>query len=249
MALTREMRQSSLHGFFAASKRPAPSVEIDMESLDSLRSYLDSESIEHDTSMPLERLKMLVTRRVKRRARERGEKPKPKPDAIDCMKTLRGVKRAMVRLSEDLRSSTDDKIFGKACFVIDTLPDQHLIKIKHHADWTKCRCNVEGGRCRRCRTLTPGVLNYSFQVLIRDQVEANTLYVNINDPGGASLFGMSARAFNAMAKAAQEEAKARVIGVPMFGRMICAYDRTDDYFNSTVYECMVLPQDTEAPVA
>ena len=93
------------------------------------------------------------------------------------------------------------------------------------------------------------MLNYSFQVHIRDQVErANTLYVNINDSGGASLFGMSARAFNAMAKAAQEEAKARVIGVPIFGRMICAYDRADDYFNSTVYECMVLA-DTEGPVA
>ena len=203
--------------------------------------YLDSESIEHDSSMPLEHLKMLVKRRVKRRARERGEKPpKPQPDALDCMRTLRGVKRAMVRLAEDLRSSTDDQIFSKACFVIDTLPDEHLIKIKHHADWTKCRGNVEGGRCRQCRVFTPGVLNYSFQVLIRDQVEDNTLYVNIGDRGGASLFGMSARAFNQMARAAQEEAKARVIGVPVFGRMICAYDRADDYFDTTLYECTVL---------
>ena len=116
------MRQSSLHGYFAATKRPALCDEIDMEAPDSLRNYLDSESIEHDSSMPLEHLKMLVKRRVKRRARERGEKPpKPQPDALDCMRTLRGVKRAMVRLAEDLRSSTDDQIFSKACFVIDML--------------------------------------------------------------------------------------------------------------------------------
>ena len=234
------MQQSSLDRFFAASKRAAPSDEVDMESLQSLKDYLDVESIEHDSSMALTHLQMLVTRRKRRRARERGEKPKFQPDALDRMATLRSVKRAMARLSEDLGSGTDDKLFSKACFVITTLPDEHLIKIKHHADWTKCRGNVEGGRCRQCRVFTPGVLNYSFQVLIRDQVEDNTLYVNIGDRGGASLFGMSARAFNQMARAAQEEAKARVIGVPVFGRMICAYDRADDYFNTTLYECTVL---------
>ena len=118
----------------------------------------------------------------------------------------------MARLSEDLSSGTDDKLFSKACFVINTLPDEHLIKIKHHAD---CRNATAMSRAAyadsgQCRVLTPGVLNYSFQVLIRDQVEDNTLYVNIGDRGGASLFGMSARAFNAMARAAQEKAKARV---------------------------------------
>ena len=40
----------------------------------------------------------------------------------------------MVRLSEDLSSGTDDKLFSKACFVIDALPDEHLIKIKHHVN-------------------------------------------------------------------------------------------------------------------
>ena len=93
------------------------------------------------------------------------------------------------------------------------------------------------------------MLNYSFQVLIRDEVENNTLYVNIGDRGGESLFGMSARAFNALARAAQEEAKARVTGVPVFGRMVCAYDRADDYFNTTVYECTVLARDIGGHVA
>ena len=60
---------------------------------------------------------------------------------------------------------------------------------------------------------------------------------------------MSAIAFHAMAPAAREAAKARVVGVPLFGRMICAYDRADDYFNTTVYDCAVLPEDTEGPVA
>ena len=243
------MRQSLLHGYFAASKRPAPCDEIDMESPDSLRSYLNAESIEHDSTMDLKHLKMLVSRRVKRRAREHGEKPKWPLDVTDTMKTLRGVRRAMSRLSEDLRSDTEDKIFTKATFLIDTLPDRHLVKCKHHADWRKCRGNVEGGQCRQCRVFTPGVLNYSFQVLVRDAEGANTLYVNISDRGGASLFGMTAMAFNAMAPAAQEHEKARVIGVPVFGRMICAYDRTDDYFNTTVYDCTVLPQDTEGLVA
>ena len=80
-------------------------------------------------------------------------------------------------------------------------------------------------------------------------VNTNSLYVNISDQGGTSLFGMTAVAFNAMAPAAREDAKARTVGVPVFGRMICAYDRADDYFNTTVYECTVLPQDTEGPVA
>ena len=52
-----------------------------------------------------------------------------------------------------------------------------------------------------------------------------------------------------MAPAAKEAAKARVVGVPVFGRMFCAYDRSDDYFNTTIYECTVLAQDTEGPVA
>jgi hypothetical protein len=243
------MLQSSLHGYFAASKRPAPRDDIDMESLHSLRSYLDSESIEHDSSMPLEHLQMLVARRQKRRARECGEKPKkPKLDYLDTMKTLRGVRRAMARLSDTDGGSTDDKIFTKATFLIDTFPDQHLIKCKHHADWRKCRGNVEGGQCRQCRVFTPGVLNYSFQVLIRDRENANSLYVNISDRGGTSLFGMTAAAFNALAAAAREDAKARVVRVPVFGRMICAYDRADDYFNSTVYECTLL-EATEGPVA
>ena len=61
----------------------------------------------------------------------------------------------------------------------------------------------------------------------------------------ASLFGMSAIAFNAMAPAARDEAaKAHIVRVPVFGRMICAYDRADDYFNTTVYECTLLT-DTE----
>ena len=244
------MRQSSLHGFFAASKRPAPSVEIDTESLDSLTSYLDSESVEHDTSMPLEHLQMLVKRRQKRRARERGEmRKKPMPDMLDMMKTLRRVRRAMAKLSED-SSSTDDKLFTAACFVIDTLPDDRIIKCKHYADWQKCRGNVEGGQCRQCRVFTPGVLNYSFQVLVRDRTDSNSLYVNISDRGGTSLFGMTAVAFNAMSPAAQADAKARVVRVPVFGRMVCVYDRADDYFNNTVYECTVLPHDhTEGPVA
>ena len=58
---------------------------------------------------------------------------------------------------------------------------------------------------------------------------------------------MTAVEFNALAAAAREEVKARVVGVPVFGRMICAYDRADDYFNTTVYEFMVLT-DTEGPV-
>ena len=50
------MQQSSLDRFFGASKRAAPHDEIDMESLDSLRCYLDTESIEHDSSMALTHL-------------------------------------------------------------------------------------------------------------------------------------------------------------------------------------------------
>ena len=123
--------------FFSHQRCAAPSDEIDMESLDALQKYLDAESIEHNDAMPLKHLQMLVAQQVKRRARERGEAPKkPKPDAIDCMSTLHGVKRAMVRLSEDLRS-TDEQVFGKTCFVIDTMAGQHLVKIKHHADWSR----------------------------------------------------------------------------------------------------------------
>ena len=46
------MRQSSLDTFFGASKRAAPSIEIDMESPEALKTYLDVEGIEHDGTMP-----------------------------------------------------------------------------------------------------------------------------------------------------------------------------------------------------
>ena len=221
------MRQSSLDTFFVASKRAAPNDAVDMESLDALREYLNAESIEHDSTMDLKHMQMLVMRRQKRRARERGGQPKkPMLDMIETMKTLRGVKRAMARLADN-DNNTDDKIFTKASFIIDTLPDEQIVKCKHHADWRLCRGNVESGRCRQCRSLTPGVLNLSFQVLIRDKEQNNTLYVNVGDRGGASLFGMSAIAFNAMAPAAREAVKARVVGAPVFGRMICTYDRAD----------------------
>ena len=58
--------------------RAAPSVEIDMESPDALKAYLDVEGIEHDGTMPIEHLKILVTRRQKRRARERGLERSPR---------------------------------------------------------------------------------------------------------------------------------------------------------------------------
>jgi hypothetical protein len=150
------MRQSSLHGYFSASKRARPSDEIDMESLDALLNYLDGENIEHNDAMPLKHLQMLVARRMKRRAsRERGETPpKPQPDAIETATTLRSVRMAMAKLSDDSRS-TNDNLFAKASFVIDSPPDRELIKCKHHADWRKCRGNVEYGQCRQCRVLTP----------------------------------------------------------------------------------------------
>ena len=130
---------------------------------------------------------MLVTRRKKRRARERGEKPKkPTVDALESMRTLRAVKRAMARLAEN-ENSNDEKLFTKATFIIHTFPDRELIKCKHHADWRQCRGNVEQGRCRQCRVFTPGVLNYSFQILIHDKDDSNhPLYVNISDRGGTS---------------------------------------------------------------
>ena len=90
--------------------------------------------------------------------------------------------------SSDDSSSTNDNLFAKANFVIDSLPDRELIKCKHHADWTKCRGDVEYSQCRQCRVRTPGVLNYSFQVLIRDKEERNQLYLNVDDRGGAHLF-------------------------------------------------------------
>ena len=54
----------------------------------------------------------------------------------------RSVRNAMAELSED-SSSSDNKLFAKASFVIDSLPDRGLIKCKHHADWRKCGGNVE----------------------------------------------------------------------------------------------------------
>ena len=47
------MRQSSLHHFLVTSKRAAPSVDIDMESPDALKSYLDVEGIAHDGTMDI----------------------------------------------------------------------------------------------------------------------------------------------------------------------------------------------------
>ena len=163
------MRQSTMRRFLVdTSPRKRARVEIDMESLCVLRDYLDAESIEHDGAMPLKHLQMLVARRQRRRAKERGERPQWPIDAVDIAKTLRTVRRAMASLAED-SSGTTDQLFQKASFMIDTMPDRELVKCKHHADWQKCRGNVENGQCRQCRVITPGVLNYSFQVLIRDR--------------------------------------------------------------------------------
>ena len=64
-------------------------TEIDMQSLDALRNYLDAESIEHDGAMPLKHLQMLVVLRLKCRAREQGERPQqPQPGSVDRMATL-----------------------------------------------------------------------------------------------------------------------------------------------------------------
>ena len=60
-------------------REPLAVTEIDMQSLDALRNYLDAESIEHDGAMPLKHLQMLVVLRLKCRAREQGERPQHSP--------------------------------------------------------------------------------------------------------------------------------------------------------------------------
>ena len=163
--------------------------------------------------------------------------------AEDAAGTLRDVKKAMDTLAEkcDHDATSKDRLFTSARFVIDELPDEQVVKCKHHAEWNKCRGNIVRGQCRQCRVHTPGVLGYSFVVHIRDEAQQrDALIANVSDKGGASLFGMSAVQFNALPRAEKMLAIRRVRGAAVYGNMTVVYKGRDEFFYNTITDATVV---------
>ena len=236
-----DMRRFLVGGSSSARKRSRE--DIDLESRDAVKKYLDDEGIEYDDDAPFAYLQNRVRARMRRKlSKEEREASFKKLAAIDKARPLADVKRAMDEFADDYLGGADtkDKLFTSARCIIDTLPDEQVVKNKHHFDWQRCRGNIVRGQCRQCRVFTPGELGYSFPVVIRDEKNQNVLYANVSDKGGTALFGMSAVQFNALSHAEKRQHLQRVRGASALAKIIVAYKPGDELFLNTIYEMTVM---------
>jgi predicted DCC family thiol-disulfide oxidoreductase YuxK len=233
--------QSDMRRFLVGGSSSAKRVreEVDLDSLDAVKKYLDAEGIEYDVSAPLSYLQARVHARMLRKLSpaEREARWK-KHRAIDRSRTLGAMKNAVDAFADDYVNgvSHKEKLFTSARCVIENLPDEQVVKCKHHFDWQRCRGNIVRGQCRQCRAFTPGELGYAFPVLIRDEKHENVLYANVSDKGGTALFGMSAVQFNALTHAEKRKQLQRLTGASAFVKVIVAYKPGDELFLNTIYD-------------
>ena len=229
-----------LVGTSTPPKRARNECEVNLDSPQAVKNFLTAEGIEFDDADPLRYLQGRVRARLRRKlspAERVAEWNRCSAEA--AVGTLGNVKQAMDALAErcDHDATSKDRLFTSARFVIDELPDEQVVKCKHHAEWNKCRGNIVRGQCRQCRVHTPGVLGYSFVVRIRDEAQQHdALIANVSDKGGASLFGMSAVQFNALTHAEKRKQLQRLTGASAFVKVIVAYKPGDELFLNTIYD-------------
>ena len=88
-----------------------------------------------------------------------------------------------------------------------------VAKLMHNDSSSKdadCYGVVEDGICKKCGEHTPGVVGYSFAVLMRDMLNVkDAIFCTCSQAAGLGIFGLSAAEFNQLDGSARRSARCR----------------------------------------
>ena len=88
-----------------------------------------------------------------------------------------------------------------------------VAKLMHNDSSSKdadCYGVVEDGICKKCGEHTPGVVGYSFAVLMRDMLNVkDAIFCTCSQAAGLGIFGLSAPEFNQLDGSARRSARCR----------------------------------------
>jgi hypothetical protein len=146
-----------------------------------------------------------VLRRLKRQEKEAGSK-----SARACLfQAKRGITIAELKCRiAELRACPKEDTSWVVVNGIVTDIDDEVICLKHAVGKdVSCRGRVRDGECARCHNKTPGVLAYSFSMIVKDPNSQVSLVLRGSQSAGEGLFALSATEFNALTPAQQGDAR------------------------------------------
>ena len=114
--------------------------------------------------------------------------------------------------------------------VVDYIPPDDLVCLKHEVgSEASCRGHVMNGECKRCKQSVPGVLSYSFEIIMRDITHSDQkLLCKAADSTGEGLFGMTARAWNDLADDKKNDKLEQADQMPYFFKAFSSYNPKSD---------------------
>ena len=203
--------------------------------------------IEQNIAFPDETTEDYLLTLAKRRIRRLEEVNTPqRPQRYAGALTVSEVKDRMSTMKERAeRDNQDGKSFismkGK---IIEY--SEEFVRLKHQVvDNDRCKGRVTDGVCMTCHTHTPGVLAFSFQIVIQDMEHSNcTLNAFVSDKGGRALFGMSPAEFNNLPSSERRDKLETIEDVAIGMRAILSYQIDEDYFSLIVWQATILPPPT-----
>ena len=135
-----------------------------------------------------------------------------------------------------------DKSFLRVKYIIDDITDE--VTVLRHTDVADgCRGRIVGGRCATCNDITPGVLNWSFEITIRDIEDSSVeMCVPCYKGCGASLFKMSPAEFEDFPADKQADLKETWCGVPVLSGAMLMFDDNGDHAKIFLYNLKRLPE-------
>ena len=173
-----------------------------------MKRFLDNENIDYDDAADMTMLKGLAKRRMVRHAKD--------DMSIDARRNLFDLDAAVVSIIElkvkiaDMKVTRPVKTQFKAgvAYICDIFDAETMIVLKHEVgNDATCRGNMRNGVCLSCGEHDPGVLDYSFKILMKDvNDESVTAVFHGGQSAGTALFDMPAREFNALSVESRKDA-------------------------------------------
>ena len=167
-----------------------------------VKKYLDTEGVEYDAQLPPSTLRLKAKARMKRKLDE--------TTSVEAQRDL--FQEAPLKTVTDLIEmmevvkSNKTKCFMRVKFNITSIsPD--VVRLKHAEEHNApCRGIITAGKCNFCQTYVPGVVCYSFMLMINDvdhdEVVCKTIAAKVL---GTSIFQMSAEAFSNLSSQARAD--------------------------------------------
>ena len=106
-----------------------------------------------------------------------------------------------------------------------------------------CRGRVVGGRCNLCNEITPGILNWCFEMTIHDIDDpAAEICIPCYKGCGASMFKVTPSEFEEMSPTKQADVKESWCGVPIIAGVLMQLDNNGDKAKLFLYNVKRLPE-------